>query len=75
VKNIATTNTSLRNSQYRKELEALLEFSKPKYREDAVSVDFFGWFEDGPEAFIAMEYVQLGNNEKNISAKPENTRS
>lgn len=31
-------------------------------------VDFFGWFRDGSDIFLAMEYVSLGDLEKNISA-------
>lgn len=32
-------------------------------REAAVFVDFFGWFKDGSDVFIAMEYVPLGDLE------------
>ncbi|KAH6884896.1 kinase-like domain-containing protein [Thelonectria olida] len=48
-----------------KELRALLEFSKPKYRDAAVFVDFFGWFPDSQNlsVFIAMEYLPLGDLE------------
>jgi serine/threonine protein kinase len=45
-------------------------------REAAVFVDFFGWFKDGSDVFIAMEYVPLGDLERNITAHsgkiPEN---
>jgi serine/threonine protein kinase len=33
-----------------------------------VFVDFFGWFRDGSDIFLAMEYVSLGDLEKNVSA-------
>jgi serine/threonine protein kinase len=33
-----------------------------------VFVDFFGWFKDGSDVFLVMEYVQLGDLEKNILA-------
>jgi serine/threonine protein kinase len=33
-----------------------------------VFVDFFGWFKDGSDVFLAMEYVQLGDLERNVSA-------
>jgi serine/threonine protein kinase len=39
-------------------------------REAAVFVDFFGWFKDGSDMFLAMEYVQLGDLEKNVSGNP-----
>lgn len=29
-------------------------------------VDFFGWFMDGSDVFLAMEYVPLGDLEKNM---------
>ncbi|KAG4433508.1 hypothetical protein IFR05_011017 [Cadophora sp. M221] len=31
-------------------------------------VDFFGWFKDGSDVFLAMEYVSLGDLEKNVIA-------
>jgi serine/threonine protein kinase len=47
-----------------------------QFREAAVFVDFFGWFKDGSDVFIAMEYVPLGDLERNITAHsgkiPEN---
>jgi calcium/calmodulin-dependent protein kinase I len=33
-----------------------------------VFVDFFGWFKDGSDVFLAMEYVPLGDLEKNVTA-------
>ena len=35
-------------------------------REAAVFVEFFGWFKDGADIFLAMEFVQLGDLEKNV---------
>jgi serine/threonine protein kinase len=32
-----------------------------------VFVDFFGWFKDGSDVFLAMEYVPLGDLEKNVN--------
>ncbi|KFY08758.1 hypothetical protein V492_05936 [Pseudogymnoascus sp. VKM F-4246] len=61
-------STNLSNSECEKELTALLEFSKPKSREAAVFVDFFGWFKDGSDVFLAMEYVPLGDLESNVMA-------
>lgn len=29
-------------------------------------MDFFGWFKDGPDVFLAMEYMPLGDLEKNV---------
>jgi serine/threonine protein kinase len=51
---------------YERELKALLEFSKPKYKESAVFVEFFGWFEDPESVYLAMEYVPLGDLEENV---------
>ena len=31
-------------------------------------VDFFGWFKDGSDVFLAMEYVPLGDLERNVAA-------
>ncbi|RFU30292.1 hypothetical protein B7463_g6070, partial [Scytalidium lignicola] len=53
---------------YERELKALLEFSKPKYKESAVFVEFFGWFEDPESVYLAMEYVPLGDLEENVKA-------
>jgi serine/threonine protein kinase len=47
-----------------------------QFREAAVFVDFFGWFKDNNEIFLAMEYLPLGDLEKNIALNsggiPEN---
>jgi serine/threonine protein kinase len=41
-----------------------------------VFVEFFGWFKDGYDIFLAMEYVHLGDLDKNVVANsgkiPEN---
>ncbi|KFZ23362.1 hypothetical protein V502_02156, partial [Pseudogymnoascus sp. VKM F-4520 (FW-2644)] len=37
-------------------------------KEAAVFVDFFGWFVDGSDVFLAMEYVPLGDLETNVAA-------
>jgi len=29
-------------------------------------VEFYGWFTNGPNVFLAMEYVPLGDLDKNI---------
>ena len=51
---------------YRRELKALTEFSKPKYRQKGVFVDFLGWWDNHDSVFLAMEYFPLGNLEDNI---------
>ena len=51
---------------YRRELKALTEFSKPKYRQKGVFVDFLGWWDNNESVFLAMEYFPLGNLEDNI---------
>ena len=30
-------------------------------------VEFFGWFKDGSDVFLAMEYVPLGDLERNVA--------
>jgi serine/threonine protein kinase len=37
-------------------------------KEAAVFVDFFGWFRDGCDVFLAMEYIPLGDLETNVKA-------
>jgi len=39
-----------------------------KSKDAACFVEFYGWFTDGPEMFLAMEFVQLGDLEKNVIA-------
>ena len=51
---------------YRSELKALVEFSKPKYRQKGVFVDFLGWWDNHDSVFLAMEYFPLGNLEDNV---------
>lgn len=87
VKKIKIKSEALKDSEYEKELKALLEFSKPKasvmksgcefaslwyfshslqYRDAGLFVDFFGWFQDESDVFLAMEYVPLGDLESNV---------
>lgn len=68
VKRIWTSGSNLKK-EYERELKALLEFSKPKYKEAAVFVEFFGWFEDTDSVYLAMEYVPLGDLEDNVPPK------
>ena len=85
VKRIVTAD-SLSRDDCERELKALLEFSKPKvhqsipsmaltdcsqFREAAVFVDFFGWFKDGNEVFLAMEYAHLGDLHKNVNVNSD----
>ena len=51
---------------YRSELKALTEFSKPKYRQKGIFVDFFGWWDNHDSVFLAMEFFPWGNLEDNI---------
>ena len=55
---------------YTRELKALTEFSKPKYRQKGVFVDFLGWWENLDSVFLAMEYFPMGSLEDNISSGP-----
>lgn len=45
-----------------------MEFSKSKYKEAAVFVEFLGWFEDFDSVYLAMEYIPLGDLERNVPA-------
>ena len=55
---------------YTSELKALTEFSKPKYRQKGVFVDFLGWWDNIDSVFLAMEYFPMGSLEDNISSGP-----
>jgi serine/threonine protein kinase len=65
VKRLWTSESTLKK-EYQRELEALVEFSKPKYREAAVFVEFLGWFEDFQSVYLAMEYIPLGDLEQHV---------
>ena len=58
------------NVDYKRELKALTEFSKPKYRQKGVFVDFLGWWDNPDSIFLAMEYFPMGSLEDNISSGP-----
>ena len=66
VKRVWATESTFK-VQYERELKALLEFSKPKYKEKAVFVGFLGWFQDPESVYLAMEYVPLGDLEDNVA--------
>lgn len=66
VKRIWATGSTFK-IQYERELKALLEFSKPKYKESAAFVEFYGWFQDLESVYIAMEYIPLGDLEENVA--------
>ena len=56
------------NVDYTRELKALTEFSKPKYRQKGLFVDFLGWWDNLDSVFLAMEYFPMGSLEDNISS-------
>ena len=58
------------NVDYTRELEALTEFSKPKYRQKGVFVDFLGWWDNPDSVFLAMEYFPIGTLEDSIASGP-----
>lgn len=62
------------NVDYTRELKALTEFSKPKYRQKGVFVDFLGWWDNLDSVFLAMEYFPMGTLEDNISSRPSNVQ-
>jgi len=37
-----------------------------RWTEAAVFVEFFGWFQDGSDVFLAMEYLPLGDLETSV---------
>ncbi|XMA14342.1 hypothetical protein WAI453_007133 [Rhynchosporium graminicola] len=45
---------------YNKEIIALTKFSRSKFSQSQLFVEFFGWFEDDDNMFLAMEYFELG---------------
>ncbi len=58
------------NVDYTRELKALTELSKPKYRQKGVFVDFLGWWDNHDNVFLAMEYFPMGSLEDNILSGP-----
>ncbi|KAF7856295.1 hypothetical protein EAF04_009823 [Stromatinia cepivora] len=46
---------------YKKELVALIQFSREEFAREKVFVQFFGWFENDESVFLAMEYFPLGS--------------
>jgi hypothetical protein len=61
---------------YKKELLALTKFSRSKFAQSQLFVEFLGWFEDEDNIFLAMEYFPLGTLDKFTSEelKEENAR-
>ncbi|CZT08625.1 uncharacterized protein RCO7_11526 [Rhynchosporium graminicola] len=45
---------------HNKEIIALTKFSRSKFSQSQLFVEFFGWFEDDDNVFLAMEYFELG---------------
>ena len=70
VKAISKRRLLENNIDYKGELKALTEFSKPKYRQKGVFVDFLGWWDNHDSVFLAMEYFPLGNLEDHLSSGP-----
>ncbi|TVY18870.1 Ankyrin repeat domain-containing protein [Lachnellula arida] len=46
---------------YKEEIRALTKFSKAKYSQHGLFVDFLGWYENDDFVFLAMEYLPLGD--------------
>lgn len=53
---------------YAREVKAMVEFSKTKYREDGHFVHFLGWYDNTrtDTVFLAMEYFPLGDLESHM---------
>ena len=54
-----------------RELKALAEFSKTKYRQHGFFVEFFGWWELQDVMFLAMEYLPLGDLSRHMNREFE----
>lgn len=65
----AVKKIALGHDDYEKELLALVEFSKARYRNAAAFVDFLGWFAHGPHIYFVMEYLPLGDLDINVKAR------
>jgi hypothetical protein len=52
---------------YKKELLALTKFSRAKFAQSQLFVEFLGWFENEDNVFLAMEHFPLGTLENFIS--------
>ncbi|PGG98753.1 serine/threonine protein kinase [Helicocarpus griseus UAMH5409] len=66
LKVILTRELTRSTADFQRELAAIIEFQKPKYRDAAVFVEFFGWFQNDAALFLAMEYMPLGDLEQNL---------
>ncbi|KAI0878293.1 WD40-repeat-containing domain protein [Hypoxylon argillaceum] len=66
------TNGTLRgeDSDYERELRALIEFSKPKFKESAAFVEFYGWFTSQSTLYFAMEYAPFGDLDVYMESNP-----
>lgn len=45
-------------------MRALLEFSKPKYKQSGLFLGFLGWFQISQYVYLAMEYLPGGDLEE-----------
>lgn len=51
---------------YKREIEALTEFSARQYSPAEIFVEFIGWYENYQHLYLVMEYIPLGDLEKHI---------
>jgi serine/threonine protein kinase len=66
VKSIQKSWASRLRIDYKRELAAISTFSKAKYQQHQIFVEFLGWFENPESIFVAMEYFPLGDLGKHI---------
>ncbi|RFU35445.1 hypothetical protein B7463_g863, partial [Scytalidium lignicola] len=66
LKVIPTRGLTMSEADCQRELIAMMEFRKPKFKEAAVFVHFFGWFRTDDAMFLAMEYMAMGDLEQNL---------
>lgn len=50
----------------KREIVALSKFAKQEHQGSGVIVKFLGWFENGPEVHLAMEYFALGDLQRYV---------
>ncbi|KAL4883526.1 kinase-like domain-containing protein [Aspergillus karnatakaensis] len=63
----AVKEISKKETEYQRELYALVKFSQPKY--DGMFVKFFGWYESSRSIFMAMEFFELGDLERHLKER------
>ncbi|TVY57322.1 Serine/threonine-protein phosphatase 6 regulatory ankyrin repeat subunit A [Lachnellula cervina] len=61
VKAVLKSTAEKFNIDYKEEIRALTKFSRAKYSQHGLFVDFLGWYENDDFVFLAMEYLPMGD--------------